>query len=36
MGTLVARVFAQQRQRDLLKLFVHTRLPWLYNLRTDP
>ncbi len=33
-------VFAQQRQQGLLKLwgepFVQTRLPWLYNLRTDP
>ncbi len=33
-------VFAQQRQRGTLAIwgepFVHTRLPWLYNLRTDP
>ena len=33
-------VFAQQRQQGLLKLwgepFVQTRVPWLYNLRTDP
>lgn len=33
-------VFAQQRQVGKLQLwgepFVHTRLPWLYNVRTDP
>jgi arylsulfatase len=33
-------VFAQQRAQGTLDVwsepFVHTRLPWLYNLRTDP
>jgi len=33
-------VFAQQRARGTLDVwsepFVHTRIPWLYNLRTDP
>ena len=33
-------VFAQQRSEGTLLIwgeqFVHTRLPWLYNLRTDP
>ncbi len=33
-------VFAQQRARGTLNIwsepYVHTRLPWLYNLRTDP
>jgi arylsulfatase len=33
-------VFAQQRSPGTLALwgepFVHTRIPWLYNLRTDP
>ena len=32
-------VFAQQRSPGTLafgRAFVHTRIPWLYNLRTDP